>query len=277
LLRAAARNQETFYGLIAKRALAMDTRLPPVDTAAAARISSLPNIVRVEALVRMGERDLAGELLRHQARIGPPADQGALVATAKKLDLAASQHFLGHFGQPGARVAPAARYPRPSWVPRGGWQIDPALGLAHALQESSFRTEAVSPANAVGLMQVLPTTRDLIVRARGLPTGNLLDVGVNLAFGQEYIRWIRNHQATGGRLPKIIASYNAGPLAVGRFAVDDRGDPLLWMESVPFWETRFYVPTVMRNLWVYQGFDNAPTPTLSELAQHRWPSFPERR
>lgn len=277
LLAAASKGVETFYGQIARRALGMDTRLAPVDVSAAARVANLPNIVRADALVRMGERDLAGEILRHQARIGAPADQPALVATAKRLELAATQHFLGHFGQPGARVSPAARYPRPSWSPRSGWQIDPALALAHALQESSFRAEAVSPANAVGLMQVLPTTRDLIVRARGLPTGNLKDPAVNMDFGQEYIRWMRQHQATGGRLPKIVASYNAGPLAVGRWAVNDRGDPLLWIESMPFWETRFYVPAVMRNLWVYQGFDNAPTPTLTELAQHRWPSFPERR
>jgi soluble lytic murein transglycosylase-like protein len=277
LLRAAARSQETFYGLIARRALGMNTRLAPVDLTAAARVAALPNVVRANALVSMGERDLAGTILRHQARIGTPADQPALVATAKRLELAATQHFLGHFGQPGARVWPAARYPRPSWAPRGGWQIDPALGLAHALQESSFRTEAVSPANAVGLMQVLPTTRDLIVRARGLQTGDLKDVAVNMAFGQEYIRWMRQHPATGGRLPKIVASYNAGPLAIGRWQVNDRGDPLLWIESMPFWETRFYVPAVMRNLWVYQGFDNAPTPTLTELAQNKWPTFPGPR
>jgi soluble lytic murein transglycosylase len=277
LLRAAARHGETFYGLLARRALGMETRMAPVDPGPAARVAALPNVVRAEALVRMGERDLAGELLRHQARIGTPADQPALVAVASRLELAATQHFLGHFGQPGSRVPAAARYPRPSWTPRGGWKIDPALALAHALQESSFRTEAVSPAGAVGLMQVLPSTRDLIVRARAIPGGNLKDPAVNMQFGQEWIRWMRTHPATSGRLPKIIASYNAGPLPVGRWAVNDRGDPLLWIESMPFWETRFYVPTVLRNLWVYQSFDRAPTPTLTELAQHRWPSFPEAR
>ncbi len=277
LLRAAARDQETFYGLLARRALGMETKLAPLDTRAADRLSALPNIARARALVAIGERDSAGNLLRHQARIGPPADQPGLVAIAKQLELPATQHFLGHFGQPGARVMPAARYPRPSWRPVNGWQIDPALGLAHALQESSFRTEAVSQAGAVGLMQVLPSTRDLIARNRGLPTGNLKDPAVNMAFGQEWIRWMRTHSATGGQLPKIIASYNAGPLPVGRWTDGGRGDPLLWIESMPYWETRFYVPAVLRNLWVYQGFDNAPTPTLSELAQHRWPGFPGPR
>jgi soluble lytic murein transglycosylase-like protein len=51
---------------------------------------------------------------------------------------------------------------------------------------------------------------------------------------------------------------------------------LLWIESMPYWETRFYVPSVMRNLWVYQGFAGRPTVTMTELAQHRWPSFPGR-
>jgi soluble lytic murein transglycosylase-like protein len=277
LLRAAARNGETFYGMLARRSLGQETRLIPLGPNASSSLARMPNAVRAEELVRIGERDLAGELLRHQARIGTPAEQPALVAVAARLQLPATQHFLGHFGQPGARVAAAARYPAPRWTPREGWRIDPALALAHALQESSFRSKAVSQAGAVGLMQVLPSTRDLIVRARGLAPGDLRDPGVNMGFGQAWIEWMRSHPATGGQLPKIIASYNAGPLPVGRWQVNDRGDPLLWIESMPFWETRFYVPAVLRNLWVYQGFEGRPTTTLTELAQHRWPSFPVKR
>jgi soluble lytic murein transglycosylase-like protein len=44
------------------------------------------------------------------------------------------------------------------------------------------------------------------------------------------------------------------------------------MESIPYWETRYYVPAVMRNLWVYQGLANEQTPSLKALAQHRWPT-----
>lgn len=75
-------------------------------------------------------------------------------------------------------------------------------------------------------------------------------------------------------LPKIIAAYNAGPLPVGRWVVNDRGDPLLWIESIPYWETRFYVPAVLRNMWVYQTLGGADTPALTALVQHRWPGFP---
>jgi soluble lytic murein transglycosylase-like protein len=73
----------------------------------------------------------------------------------------------------------------------------------------------------------------------------------------------------------VIASYNAGPLPVARWAgINDKGDPLLWIESLPYWETRYYVPSVLRNMWVYQGLDGEDTPTLRAMAEHRWPSFP---
>jgi soluble lytic murein transglycosylase len=72
----------------------------------------------------------------------------------------------------------------------------------------------------------------------------------------------------------VIAAYNAGPTPVARWAWLDRGDPLLWIESIPYWETRYYVPAVFRNLWVYQGLAGDRVETLSALAQHRWPSFP---
>ena len=42
-------------------------------------------------------------------------------------------------------------------------------------------------------------------------------------------------------------------MPVERWAYYDRGDPLLWIESIPYWETRFYVPSVLRNMWVIQG------------------------
>lgn len=274
LMRAAARLGETFYGMLAKRTLGLDARLPPMPDKVDPRVEALPNVRRATELYRIGERDLAGQYLRHQARVGSPADQPSLIAVARRLDLAATQHYLAHFGRPGAQVPAAARYPRPNWAPRSGWRVDPSLAFAHALQESSFRAEAVSQAGAVGLMQVLPSTMTLIARNRGVPAGDLRDPATNMDFGQGWIEWMRGHAATGGQLPKVIASYNAGPLPVGRWQVNDRGDPLLWIESIPYWETRFYVPTVLRNMWVYEGLAGRPMPTLTQMAQHKWPGFP---
>ena len=274
LLRNAARLGETFYGMLARRTLGMDVKVAPLPAVSSARVEQLPNIRRMLELMKIGERDLAGQYLRFQARIGIPQDHLALVQLASKLELSATQHYLAHFGRSGVQLPAAARYPKPSWSPRQGWRIDPALGLAHALQESSFRAEAISPAGAVGLMQVLPGTMNLLARNGGVPAGDLRDPATNMEFGQRWIELMRSNRYTQGQLPKIIASYNAGPLPVGRWQINDRGDPLLWMESIPYWETRFYVPIVLRNMWVYQGFANSPIPTLTQLAQHKWPALP---
>ena len=123
-------------------------------------------------------------------------------------------------------------------------------------------------------MQVLPTTMTLISRNRGLAVGDLRDPATNMEFGQSWIEWMRGHGATQGHLPKIVASYNAGPLPVGRWAYLDRGDPLLWIESIPYWETRGYVPIVLRNYWIYEQKARKGSSSRQALAQGMWPRFP---
>ena len=282
LLRAAARSQESFYGLLAREALGMDKRLPrtapPRDLS---RVEALPNVVRAAELLKLGRRAAAEDYLRHQAKIGSPSDHRALIRIADKMDLAGAQFWLAHFGQPGASSDAADRYPMPNWTPYNGWRVDPALAYAHIIQESNFRAEAVSPAGAVGLMQVRPGTAGDTARSRGtaaiVSVASLQNPLVNIDYGQAFIELIRSSAATQGQLPKVIAAYNAGPVPVARWAYYDRGDPLLWIESIPYWETRFYVPSVLRNMWVIQGLEGEDTPTLTALTQHKWPEFPNRR
>ncbi len=277
LLKAAARSNESFYGLVARESLGLETRLPPDPNNHAAAVENLPNVRRALELVNVGELWLAEDVLRHQARIGRPQDHHGLIELAKRLDLAGAQFWLAHNGQAGAIADPQDRYPVPRWTPLTGWRVDPALAFAHIIQESTFRADAVSPAGAVGLMQVLPGTAADMARARNLPfsRATLTDPRYNLEFGQSFIERIRGMSATGGQLPRVVAAYNAGPTPVGRWAwIPDRGDPLLWIESIPYWETRYYVPAVFRNMWVYQGLARAETPTLNAFVQHRWPAFP---
>lgn len=278
LLRAAAASPESFYGLIARETLGMDTRLGSDPFAASdPPIDNLPNVRRAIELARIGEPALAEEMLRHQAMIGNPAEHHALIQLAKRLDLPAAQLWLANHGQPGARSDPSDRYPNPKWTPIKGWRIDPALAFGHIVQESAFRRTAVSPADAVGLMQVRPGTAQDVARARNLPYSRttLTDPRFNLEYGQSFIETMRSSTGTAGQLPRVIASYNAGPLPVARWAgINDHGDPLLWIESIPYWETRYYVPAVMRNMWVYQGLNREEPVSLKDMAQHRWPAFP---
>jgi soluble lytic murein transglycosylase-like protein len=280
LLKAAAASAESFYGLLARETLGTSTSLPPAPRVSTAAVDNLPNVRRAEELARIGENALAEEMLTHQAKIGSPSDQPALLEVAKRLNLAGAQYWLATNGQPGVRIAAAERYPSPSWAPVRGWRVKPDLAFAHIIQESNFRARAVSPAGAVGLMQVRPGSASDEARAAGMPfsPSYLYDPRYNLEFGQSFIERMRRSAYTGDQLPKVIASYNAGPIPVGRWAtIPDKGDPLLWIESVPYWETRYYVPAVMRNLWVYEGLGNEPQPSLKLLAQHRWPGFPAVR
>ena len=281
LLRAAANaseSPESFYGLLARETLGMSTKLGGDPYAGYdPQVSQYPNVQRAIELAKIGEPGLAEQMLIHQAKIGAPSEHHALIQLAKQLSLPAAQLYLAKYGQYGARADATDRYPNPSWTPVNGWQVDPALAYAHIVQESAFRRTAVSTAGAVGLMQVLPITAQQMSQSTGVPynRATLTDPRYNLSFGQSFIQLMRSSSGTAGQLPRVIASYNAGPLPVARWAgINDKGDPLLWIESLPYWETRYYVPSVLRNMWVYQGLDGEDTPTLRAMAENRWPSFP---
>jgi soluble lytic murein transglycosylase-like protein len=73
-----------------------------------------------------------------------------------------------------------------------------------------------------------------------------------------------------------MAAYNAGltPITRWNHEVNDQGDPLLYMESIPYWETRSYVSIVMKNYWMYERQAQAQSSSRRALAQNAWPAFP---
>ncbi len=285
-LRAAARNPETFYGLIAARLLGIvvpsSAVAPRLTGEEWSSLATHPDVRRAAALAEIGEYGLADVMLRWQAKIGDVADHKKLLHLAARLDLPATQIWLAHNCPTGEVVEASARYPAPNWVPQGGWQVDKALVFAHTLQESRFRTDALSGAGARGLMGVMPGTADLVERRRGgspADRATLNSPQVNMAYGQAYLAQLADQtDATGGLLPKVIAAYNAGPNAVARWnlAAHADADPLLYIESIPYAETRGYVTTVLRNYWMYERQSGEKTVSLKALAQGAWPRFPGR-
>ncbi len=275
-LKAAARNPETFYGMLASERMGLKPRL--LDPGMAAGIENKPNVRAALALAEIDELDLADSLIRWQARIGDARDHAALAAIAGRMDLPATQLWLAHNGPAGAQAAVTARYPNPKgWAPAGGWRIDRSLVFAHALQESQFRLNVTSPAGARGLMQVMPGTAAMLSRRKGEPNvGALTDPRINLEYGQSFMEIVRDMSETGGMLPKVIAAYNAGPLPVGEWNLQpkNQADPLLYIESIPYWETRSYVTIILRNYWMYQLQSGEKTNSLGALAQGLWPRFP---
>lgn len=282
-LRSAARFRETLYGMMAAEALGMRESAPPVAPDFSAndwqQLRDVPNIRTAVQLAEIGEDGLADEILRHQARIGAPGQYAPLSRLARDLGLPSTQLWMAYNAPAGARPDEAARFPAPKWTPATGWKVDPALLFAHSLQESNFRTAVTSPAGAKGLMQVRPGTAKDMARVDPLMAGRdrQLDLpDVNLAFGQQYLQQLRDSEATQGLLPKVMAAYNAGPLPIARWNTEIRGgsDPLLWMESIPYWETRGYVSIVMRNYWMYEKQAGGPSESRMGLVQGMWPKFP---
>ncbi|MCX8135192.1 MAG: lytic transglycosylase domain-containing protein [Roseococcus sp.] len=151
-------------------------------------------------------------------------------------------------------------WPRPYPAPEG--LAEPALVFAIARQESNFDPEAVSPANARGVMQLLPTTAAAVARRLGIPHRTewlTADPAHNTRLGAAYIQ--ERLERFGGALPLALAAYNAGTGRVEEWLItygDPRGGQvsmLDWMEQIPFAETRNYVQRVIENMAVYRAKD----------------------
>ena len=292
LKSAIARDRDGFYGLLASQALGLeaniDWREPDFIQADWTTLKMHPGAQRAAALVEIGQLSLADRELRHLAAATSNDTYEPVLRLAARLDLPATQYWLAQNPPPGMMPPMSARFPTPDWKPVRGWRVDKSLVFAHALQESKFITVARSGAGAKGLMQIMPgTARDLAKAMEIEHRDDLLsDPAFNVEYGQSYLEMLRDSPHTSGMLPKVIAAYNAGPGSVQKWnngGVRDNGDVLLFIESIPFRETRHYVEVVMRNLWLYQMKDMAQNPketagrvpSIASVAANQWPRFPQ--
>jgi len=131
--------------------------------------------------------------------------------------------------------------------------IDPYFMAALIRQESMFNPTATSPAGAIGLMQVMPPTGRVIARSLGISgftSAMLKQPELNLRLGSKYLA--DQIQAYDGRPDYVLAAYNAGPSRVARWRTfPEAVDPDLFMERIPFEETRDYVRIVQLNARIY--------------------------
>jgi soluble lytic murein transglycosylase len=130
--------------------------------------------------------------------------------------------------------------------------LDPALVAGIIRQESSFNPRAVSVANARGLMQLLPSVGQEVARNLSFPVWHpalLFDADANLQLGTAHLA---SYMKQYGALPRVLAAYNAGGSRVTRWSsktgVDD---PELFVERIPYVETRDYARIVQRNAAMY--------------------------
>jgi soluble lytic murein transglycosylase-like protein len=123
-------------------------------------------------------------------------------------------------------------------------------------------------------MQLMPDTAKYIRKKEKKPVYSkhaLLKPAINMALGQTYMSYL--HQQFEGNLTYMIAGYNAGPGNVRKWVKRMPAiaqDPVLFIESIPFGETRKYVGKVLANLWIYKQRFQQDTPLLTAFSQHTW-------
>jgi soluble lytic murein transglycosylase len=163
--------------------------------------------------------------------------------------------------------------PRPYWealFPKAYWTdlrkyselngLDPYLVASLIRQESEFNALALSRANAVGLMQLLPKTGKTVakqVKLKGYSAPQLYTPAVNLQLGTRYFKDMVDKY--NGQFEYALAAYNAGSDRVGDWLGQGHyRDPQEFVESIPFTETREYVQAILRNANVYRQLYGTP-------------------
>ena len=157
--------------------------------------------------------------------------------------------------------------------------IDPAWVAAQTRAESAFMPRARSPANAMGLMQLLPSTAAMTAKRLGIAyagPASLYDPETNLILGTAHMRHELDRH--GGIAYQAIAAYNAGPTPVVRWNQDRSGfDPDFWIETVTYRETREYVARVLAFSVIYDWrLDGSAVPVTERMLGRAVPSRSRR-
>ena len=149
--------------------------------------------------------------------------------------------------------------------------IDPHFIFAIAKQESAFSADAASPVGALGLMQLMPSTAKQTAKKAGLlfRQQDLLQADKNIHLGSRYLDELLG--AFSGNRILAAAAYNAGPGRVRQWLNSD-GEKLpydVWIETIPYKETRFYVQNVLSFavIYAYRTGGRQPFITPQEAAR----------
>jgi len=141
----------------------------------------------------------------------------------------------------------------PTIMAQGAKGVDPNLVAAIIREESQYDEKAVSRAGAIGLMQVMPATANNVAKRIGFPAvvrDDLFDQETNIRIGVRYVEQLLDQFS--GNLVYTIASYNAGPIVVGKWIAEHRNKSQdEFVELIPYQETRQYVKRVLRSYREY--------------------------
>jgi soluble lytic murein transglycosylase len=232
---------------------------PPADNVRAQKARLLANAALYDFAVNEMQAASAGSPpweARSVAEIYN--EQGSYIRAIETLKRAVPGYFSSQIDE----------IPRPVWenlFPRPFWdelrkdatanQLDPHLVASLIRQESEFNPAAISRANAMGLMQLLPHVGKGLAKElkfRHFSQDDLLVANTNLQLGTRYFKQMVDHY--DGHVEYALAAYNAGEDRVDDWRKNGQfKDIEEFVESIPFTETREYVQAIMRNAMLYKA------------------------
>lgn len=249
---------QSYYGFLSADRLGLDYAIydEPIepDPDQLRRLSNQPELVRAREFNFVG--------LEHEGR----REWNNWISDRSEDEVAASAVLADHWqlhdraifaaGQAEQRRAISLRFPvlYRSEVANASMEhgIEPAWIFGVMRRESAYIRDIRSGAGAVGLMQLMPRTARYVAELQGQKNwkGDLTDAKTNIGFGTFYLRHVMdrfdNHQVLA------TASYNAGPHRVDQWLREGEMDADIWIDTIPFTETRRYVRAVLAYAAIYE-------------------------
>ena len=277
----------TFYGLLAAQHFEAPT-LKAEAPAVSRDLRQSPGFTRAALLAQLDLTREAEDELRRLYNSVEPGDRAGIITLAHELNLPNLQVRLSHLPNLTTAQALYASYPTPQFILDAQKDVNPALLLSIARTESGFRDTAANPSGARGMMQMLPSTAHAVERRVGMAALDVASIGddstvierlndpaTSVRYGAQYLKILSREPVVNNSLIHGLASYNAGSGSVMAWGSAARSvaDPLLYIESIPFTETRNYVQQVIGQYWVYQLLLKQQPTSLNDMAQGKFPSM----
>lgn len=267
LYRTLAR-ERSYYGFLAAARLGLKPQLNhkglSLTDAQRNRLLNLPGLLRAFELKQLGRIEDARREWRASANTLPKAERPLIAIPAhhwgwhpQVISFLAAEKYFDDI---------ALRFPTPyrNQVLQNSQQKNLSPGWVFALmrQESSFNASARSPAKALGLMQVLPSTAAHMGDTSG--GSDLLKPDLNIGYGTQYMRLMFDKF---GHFSATTAAYNAGPSPVARWWPSQPMPTDLWVEQIPYKETRHYVQNLTTYRILYNRLLEQDPEFYQQLAQ----------
>lgn len=249
-----------YYGFLSSEQLKQPIKInntpPPITTAEVTAVEHLPGFQRAELLYQLKQDYDASSEIYYLLKTATPTQQYIIVKLISKWNWFPQTLVLS--SKTVFKNDVTLRFPLlyQNTVLQNAElrKIDAALIYAIIRQESYFGVGSISPAGAIGLMQLMPTTAartSTQFRIKYSGVKELLNADTNIEFGSAHLK--QSIGDFGGNPILAIAAYNAGPDAVNRWIPKDKKIPAdIWIETIPYHETRNYIKNVLANYIVYQ-------------------------